>query len=67
MTCLRQAGSDKHRNNGKFTGQKRSLKLKGIRTIRRHLQIARQHRDLTLANLAIDNRLRPLINEKEDE
>jgi integrase len=45
-------------NKGKLTGQKPPLKLKEIWAIRIRLQIARQHRDLALFNLAIDSKLR---------
>jgi len=45
-------------NKGKLVGQKPPFKLKEIWTIRIHLQMAKQVRDLALFNLAIDSKLR---------
>ena len=45
-------------NKGKLVGQKPPLKLKEIWAIRIRLQLAKQHRDLALFNLAIDSKLR---------
>lgn len=45
-------------NKGKLVGQKLPLKLKEIWSIRVRLQLACNHRDLALFNLAIDSKLR---------
>ena len=45
-------------NKGKYIGQKPPLKLKEVWSIRTHLQMENNHRDLALFNLAIDSKLR---------
>ena len=45
-------------NKGKLLGQKAPLKLPDIWAIRVRLQIANNHRDLALFNLALDSKLR---------
>lgn len=45
-------------NKGKLVGQKAPLKLKDIWAIRVRLQLAKQHRDMAMFNLAIDSKLR---------
>jgi len=45
-------------NKGKYIGQKPPLKLKEVWSIRTHLQLEINHRDLALFNLAIDSKLR---------
>ncbi len=45
-------------NKGKLIGQKSPLKLKEIWAIRMRLQMAKNTRELTLFNLAIDSKLR---------
>ena len=45
-------------NKGKLVGQKKPLRLKEIWAIRIRLQLAGNHRDLALFNLAIDSKLR---------
>ncbi len=45
-------------NKGKLVGKKSPLKLKEIWAIRVRLQLAVNHRDLALFNLAIDSKLR---------
>lgn len=45
-------------NKGKLIGQKPPLKLKEVWAIRIRLQIAENHRDLALFNMAIDSKLR---------
>ncbi len=45
-------------NKGKLIGQKSSLKLQEVWSIRIRLQLANNHRDLALFNLAIDSKLR---------
>ena len=45
-------------NKGKLVGQKASLRLKDIWTIRGRLQIGQRTRELALFNLAIDGKLR---------
>lgn len=46
------------RNKGSIVGQKRPLKLKHVWAIRVRLELAENHRDLALFNLAIDSKLR---------
>ncbi|MDX1486238.1 MAG: tyrosine-type recombinase/integrase [Alphaproteobacteria bacterium] len=45
-------------NKGRLAGQKSPLKLKDVWAIRIRLQLAKQHRNLALFNLAIDSKLR---------
>ena len=45
-------------NKGKLVGQKRPLKLNEIWAIRVRLELAHNHRELALFNLAIDSKLR---------
>lgn len=45
-------------NKGRIVGQKRPLLPKHVRAIRIQLEIAGNHRDLALFNLAIDSKLR---------
>ena len=45
-------------NKGKYIGQKPPLKLKEVWSIRNHLTLEINHRDLALFNLAIDSKLR---------
>ena len=45
-------------NKGRLSGQKRPLKLQEIWAIRIRLQLAENHHDLALFNLAIDSKLR---------
>ena len=45
-------------NKGKLVGQKAPLRLKEIRAIRRHLQLAERVRELALFNPAVDSKLR---------
>ncbi|WP_152612567.1 tyrosine-type recombinase/integrase [Leisingera sp. ANG-M7] len=45
-------------NKGRVVGQKRPLMPKHVRAIRVRLEIAMNHRDLALFNLAIDSKLR---------
>tara|TARA_B100000315_G_C14523929_1_gene562897 strand:- start:741 stop:1361 length:621 start_codon:yes stop_codon:yes gene_type:complete len=45
-------------NKGIIIGQKPPLKLKEVWSIRTHLQLGNNHRDLALFNLAIDSKLR---------
>jgi integrase len=45
-------------NKGRLAGQKAPLKLKHVWAIRIRLQLAKQHRNLALFNLAIDSKLR---------
>ncbi|MFY0312773.1 tyrosine-type recombinase/integrase [Leisingera sp. D0M16] len=45
-------------NKGRVVGQKRPLQPKHVWAIRVRLEIARNHRDLALFNLAIDSKLR---------
>ena len=45
-------------NKGQIVGQKRPLKPKHVWTIRVRLELAENHRDLALFNLAIDSKLR---------
>jgi len=45
-------------NKGKFIGQKPPFKLHEILSIRIRLQLAENHRELALFNLAIDSKLR---------
>lgn len=45
-------------NKGRVVGQKRPLMTKHVWAIRVHLEIAMNHRDLALSNLAIDSMLR---------
>jgi hypothetical protein len=42
-------------NKGRIVGQKRPLKPKHVRAIRVRLELAENHRDLALFNLAIDS------------
>ncbi len=45
-------------NKGRFVGQKRPLKPKHVWTVRVRLELAENHRDLALFNMAIDSMLR---------
>ena len=45
-------------NKGRIVGQKRPLKPKHVWAIRVRLELAENHRDLALFNLAIDSKLR---------
>ncbi len=45
-------------NKGRIAGQKRPLKPKHVCAIRVRLELAENHRDLALFNMAIDSRLR---------
>ncbi len=45
-------------NKGRIVGQKRPLKPKHVWAIRVRLELAKNHRDLALFNLAIDSKLR---------
>ena len=45
-------------NKGRSVGQKRPLKPKHVCAIRVRLELAENHRDLALFNLAIDSKLR---------
>jgi len=45
-------------NKGRIIGQKRPLQPKQVWAIRTRLEIARNHRDLALFNVAIDSKLR---------
>ena len=45
-------------NKGRVIGQKRPLMPKHVWAIRVRLEIAKNHRDLALFNLAIDSKLR---------
>jgi len=45
-------------NKGKITGQKPALKLHEVWAIRTRLEMANNHRDLALFNVAIDSKLR---------
>ncbi len=45
-------------NKGRNVGQKRLLKAKHVRAIRVRLELAENHRDLALFNMAIDTKLR---------
>lgn len=45
-------------NKGRIVGQKRPLKPKHVWVIRIRLELAKNHRDLALFNLAIDSKLR---------
>jgi hypothetical protein len=45
-------------NKGRIVGQKRPLLRKHVWAIRVRLEIAENHRDLALFNLAIDSKLR---------
>ena len=45
-------------NKGRVVGQKRPLMPKRVWAIRVRLEIAENHRDLALFNLAIDSKLR---------
>ncbi|GFE48295.1 hypothetical protein So717_00480 [Roseobacter cerasinus] len=45
-------------NKGRIVGQKRPLKPKHVWTIRVRLELAENHRDLALFNMAIDSKLR---------
>ena len=45
-------------NKGRIVGQKRPLKPKQVWAIRVRLELAENHRDLALFNLAIDSKLR---------
>ena len=45
-------------NTGRIVGQKRPLKPKHVWAIRVRLELAENHRDLPLFNLAIDSKLR---------
>ena len=44
-------------NKGRIVGQKRPQKPKHVWAIRVRLELAENHRDLTLFNLAIDGKL----------
>jgi hypothetical protein len=46
------------RNKGRIVGQKRPLKPKHVWAIRVRLELAENHRDLALFNMAIDRKLR---------
>jgi hypothetical protein len=45
-------------NKGRIVGQKRPLKPKHVWAIRVRLELAENHRDLALFNMAIDSKLR---------
>lgn len=45
-------------NQGRIVGQKRPLKAKHVGAIRVRLELAGNHRDLAICNLAIDSKLR---------
>ena len=45
-------------NKGRIIGQKRALQPRHVWAIRVRLEIAEQHRDLTLLNVAVDSKLR---------
>lgn len=45
-------------NKGRIVGQKRPLKPKYVWAIRVRLELAENHRDLALFNMAIDSKLR---------
>lgn len=45
-------------NKGHIVGQKRPLKSKHVWAIRVRLELAENHRDLALFNMAIDSKLR---------
>lgn len=45
-------------NKGRLVGQKRPLKSKHVWAIRVRLELAENHRDLALFNMAIDSKLR---------
>jgi hypothetical protein len=45
-------------NTGRIVGQKKPLKPKHVWVIRVRLELAENHRDLALFNLAIDSKLR---------
>ena len=53
IRALRQAW-----NKGRIVGQKRPLRPKHVWAIRVRLELAENHRDLALFNLAIDSKLR---------
>jgi len=54
-------------NKGRIVGQKRPLKPKHVWAIRVRLELAENHRDLALFNMAIDSKLRgcDLVKMKE--
>ena len=56
--CPNTSTSNRHRKNGKLTGQKPPLQPQQIWAIRTRLQLSKKIRDLALFNIAIDSKLR---------